>query len=95
MKKNLGELIEQLMSEQDIKELLTASDNNEDYNYNKDGLKVEIKHTDNSKTIFITYDNPIEEIKNNFISNLENISDEDFIAICEFIGKEELNHIES
>ena len=35
------------MSEQDIKELLTASDNNEDYNYSKDGLKVEIKHTDN------------------------------------------------
>lgn len=95
MKKNLGELIEQLMSEQDIKELLTASDNNEDYNYNKDGLKVEIKNTDNSKTIFITYDNPIEEIKNNFISNLENISDEDFIAICEFIGKEELNHIQN
>ena len=47
-----------------------------------------------SKTIFITYDNPTEEIKNNFISNLENISDEDFIAICEFIGKEELNHIQ-
>ena len=62
MKKNLGELIEQLMSEQDIKELLTAS---------------------------------IEEIKNNFISNLENISDEDFVAICEFIGKEELNHIQN
>ena len=32
MKKNLGELIEQLMSEQDIKELLTASDHNADYN---------------------------------------------------------------
>ena len=38
MKKNLGELIEQLMSEQDIKELLTASDHNEDYNYNKNCL---------------------------------------------------------
>ena len=94
MKKNLGELIEQLMSEQDIKELLMASDNNEDYSYNKDGLKVEIKHTDNSKTISITYDNPTETIKENFISNLENISDEDFIAICEFIGKEELNYIQ-
>ena len=95
MKKNLGELIEQLMSEQDIKELLIASDHNEDYSYNKDGLKVEIKHTDNSKTISITYDNPIEAIKNDFLSNLENISDEDFIAICEFIGKEELNHIQN
>lgn len=95
MKKNLGELIEQLMSEQDIKELLMASDNNEDYSYNKDGLKVEIKHTDNSKTISITYDNPIGAIKNDFLSNLENISDEDFIAICEFIGKEELNHIQN
>lgn len=95
MKKNLGELIEQLMSEQDIKKLLMASDNNEDYSYNKDGLKVEIKHTDNSKTISITYDNPIETIKNDFLSNLENISDEDFIAICEFIGKEELNHIQN
>ena len=58
-------------------------------------LKVEIKHTDNSKTIFITYDNPAEVIKNNFISNLENISDEDFVAICEFIDKEELNHIQN
>ena len=94
MKKNLGELIEQLMSEQDIKELLIASDHNEDYTYNKDGLKIEIKHTDNSKTISITYDNPTETIKENFISNLENISDEDFIAICEFIGKEELNYIQ-
>lgn len=94
MKENLGELMEQLMSEQDIKELLIASDHNEDYSYDKDGLKIEIKHTDNSKTISITYDNPIESIKNDFISNLENISDEDFIAICEFIGKEELNHIQ-
>lgn len=94
MKENLGELMEQLMSEQDIKELLIASDHNEDYSYDKDGLKIEIKHTDNSKTISVTYDNPIKSIKNDFISNLENISDEDFIAICEFIGKEELNHIQ-
>ena len=54
MKKHLGELIEQIINEQDIKEILTDSDHNEDKNYNKDGLKVEIKHTDNSKTIFIT-----------------------------------------
>ena len=94
MKENISELMEQLMSEQEIKELLTASDHNEDYSYNKDGLKIEIKHTDNSKTISITYDNPTETIKENFISNLENISDEDFIAICEFIGKEELNYIQ-
>lgn len=94
MKENISELMEQLMSEQEIKELLTASDHNEDYTYNKDGLKIEIKHTDNSKTISITYDNPTETIKENFISNLENISDEDFIAICEFIGKEELNYIQ-
>lgn len=94
MKENINELMEQLMSEQEIKELLTASDHNEDYSYNKDGLKIEIKHTDNSKTISITYDNPTETIKENFISNLENISDEDFIAICEFIGKEELNYIQ-
>lgn len=94
MKENINELMEQLMSEQEIKELLTASDHNEDYSYNKDGLKIEIKHTDNSKTISITYDNPTETIKENFISNLENISDEDFIAICEFIGREELNYIQ-
>ena len=94
MKENINEIMEQLMSEQEIKELLTASDHNEDYSYNKDGLKIEIKHTDNSKTISITYDNPTETIKENFISNLENISDEDFIAICEFIGKEELNYIQ-
>ena len=94
MKENINELMEQLMSEQEIKELLIASDHNEDYSYNKDGLKIEIKHTDNSKTISITYDNPTETIKENFISNLENISDEDFISICEFIGKEELNYIQ-
>lgn len=94
MKENINELMEQLMSEQEIKELLTASDHNEDYSYNKDGLKIEIKHTDNSKTISITYDNPTETIKENFISNVENISDEDFIAICEFIGKGELNYIQ-
>lgn len=94
MKENISELMEQLMSEQEIKELLTASDHNEDYSYDKDGLKIEVKHTDNSKTISITYDNPTETIKENFISNLENISDEDFIAICEFIGKEELNYIQ-
>ena len=94
MKENISELMEQLMSEQEIKELLTASDHNEDYTYNKDGLKIEIKHTDNSKTISITYDNPTETIKENFISNLENISDEDFIAICEKKEKEELNYIQ-
>ena len=94
MKENLGELMTKLMSEQDIQELLTASDNNKDYNYNKDGLKVEIKHTDNSKSIVITYDNPTESIKEDFIANLENISDNDFIDICEFIGKDELNRIQ-
>lgn len=94
MKENIGELMEQLMSEQEIKELLTASDHNEDYSYDKDGLKIEVKHTDNSKTISITYDNPTKTIKENFVSNLENISDEDFVAICEFIGKEELNYIQ-
>ena len=94
MKENISELMEQLMSEQEIKELLTASDHNEDYSYDKDGLKIEVKHTDNSKTISITYDNPTKTIKENFVSNLENISDEDFVAICEFIGKEELNYIQ-
>lgn len=94
MKENIDELMTKLMSEQDIQALLTASDHNEDYSYNKNGLKVEIKHTDNSKTISITYDDPTESLRNNFVSNLENISDEDFIAICEFIGKDELNRIQ-
>mgnify|MGYP006874317800 CR=1 FL=1 len=94
MKENIDELMTKLMSEQDIKELLIASDNNKDYNYNKDGLKIEIKHTDNSKSIVITYDNPTESIKEQFTDNLENIEDNDFIAICEFIGKDELNRIQ-
>lgn len=94
MKENLDELMTKLMSEQDIQELLTASDHNKDYDYNKDGLKIEIKHTDNSKSIVITYDNPTESIKEDFISNLEHIEDNDFIDICEFIGKDELNHIQ-
>lgn len=94
MKENLDELMTKLMSEQDIQELLTASDHNKDYDYNKDGLKIEIKHTDNSKSIVITYDNPTEPIKEDFITNLENISDNDFIDICEFIGKDELNRIQ-
>jgi len=94
MKENIDELMTKLMSEQDIQELITASDNNKDYSYNKDGLKVEIKHTDNSKSIVITYDNPTESIKKDFIANLENISDNDFIDICEFIGKDELNRIQ-
>lgn len=71
--------------------MLNSSDHNEDYSYNKDGLKIEIKHNDNSKSIVITY----EPIKEHFIEKLDQIDDETFIAICEYIGKDDLKRIQN
>lgn len=94
MIENLDKLLDTLLSATDIQGLLSASDHNQDYTFNKNGLTIDIKNGENSKSITVTYDNSVKTRREEFVDFLNNIDDEVFVAICETLGKEELQEIQ-
>ena len=73
---------------------MSASDHNKDYTWNKNGLTIDIKNGENSKSITVTYDNSAKTRREEFVDFLNNMDDEVFVAICETLGKEELQEIQ-
>jgi geranylgeranyl pyrophosphate synthase len=65
---------------------LSASDHNQDYTLNKNGLTIDIKNGENSKSITVTYDNSAKTRREEFVNFLNNIDDDVFVAICEDLG---------
>ena len=53
---------------------------------NKNGLTIDIKNGENSKSITVTYDNSAKTRREEFVNFLNNIDDEVFVAICEDLG---------
>lgn len=86
MIENLDKLLDTLLSATDIQELLSASDHNQDYTLNKNGLTIDIKNGENSKSITVTYDNSAKTRREEFVNFLNNIDDDVFVAICEDLG---------
>ena len=94
MIENLDKLLDTLLSATDIQGLLSASDHNQDYTFNKNGLTIDIKNGENSKSITVTYDNSVKTRREEFVDFLNNMDDDVFVAICETLGKEELQEIQ-
>ena len=53
---------------------------------NKNGLTIDIKNGENSKSITVTYDNSAKTRREEFVNFLNNIDDDVFVAICEDLG---------
>ena len=89
--------LENLLNEDQFRELVKAINANKDFKLAKDGLTIESKSNDNSFQIQISYDGE-EDLANQeadeFKKIINNIDDEIFIMTCEFLGSENLNKIQ-
>lgn len=84
-------LLKDVMSNE---EFLMALEHNKNYRFNKNGLNLELKTTKNGFETHITYEEPIQQEVDEFTRYCENMDDELFVNICEFIGKDGLNKIQ-
>lgn len=87
-------LLEDVMSNEEFQEFLMALEQNKNYRFNKNGLNLEVKTTKNGFETHITYEEPTQQEVDEFTRYCENMDDELFVNICEFIGKDGLNKIQ-
>lgn len=87
-------LLEGIMSNKEFQEFLIALENNKDYKFDKNGLSLEIKARKNGFETHMLYEEPTQQEVDEFTEYCENMDDELFVNICEFIGKDGLNKIQ-
>ena len=87
-------LLEDVMSNEELQEFLRALEQNKNYRFNKNGLNLEFKTTKNGFETHMTYKEPAQQEVDEFTRYCENMDDELFVSICEFIGKDGLNKIQ-
>lgn len=87
-------LLEDVMSNEELQEFLRALEQNKNYRFNKNGLNLEFKTTKNGFETHMTYKEPTQKEVDEFTRYCENMDDELFVNICEFIGKDGLNKIQ-
>lgn len=87
-------LLKDVMSNEEFQECLIALEQNKNYRFNKNGLNLEFKTTKNGFETHMTYEEPTQKEVDEFTRYCENIDDELFVNICEFIGKDGLNKIQ-
>ena len=87
-------LLKDVMSNEEFQEFLIALEQNKNYRFNKNGLNLEFKTTKNGFETHMTYKEPTQKEVDEFTRYCENIDDELFVNICEFIGKDGLNKIQ-
>ena len=87
-------LLEDVMSNEELQEFLMALEQNKNYRFNKNGLNLEFKTTKNGFETHMTYKEPTQQEVDEFTRYCENMDDELFVNICEFIGKDGLNQIQ-
>lgn len=87
-------LLTGIMSNEEFQELLKASENGKDYKFNKNGLNIEIKNNTNGFECHLSYTNPTQDEVDEFTEYCENMDDETFVGVCEFIGKDGLTKIQ-
>ena len=87
-------LLEDVMSNEELQEFLMALEQNKNYRFNKNGLNLEFKTTKNGFETHMTYKEPTQQEVDEFTRYCENMDDELFVNICEFIGKDGLNKIQ-
>lgn len=87
-------LLKDVMSNEEFQEFLMALEHNKNYRFNKNGLNLEFKTTKNGFETHMTYEEPTQQEVDEFTRYCENMDDELFVNICEFIGKDGLNKIQ-
>lgn len=87
-------LLEGIMTNEEFQELMKASENNEDYKFNKNGLDISMNSSDNGFELSVKYNNPVQSEVEKFTDFLNELDDELFVDICERIGDDGLQRIQ-
>lgn len=89
--------LETLLDQSTFQELVKAINENRDYEYSQNGLKIQAKSSDNGLSIQVQYEQNEEEQANkeaiDFSNYLQQIDNELFVELCEYIGREGLQTI--
>lgn len=87
-------ILKEIMPTDEINTLIKAFANGEDYNYDKNGLKVEFTNNGNNCNLTINYSNPIEDEKQAFTDFCESLDDKLFVDVCEELGEDNLQRVQ-
>lgn len=91
--------LETLLNEDQFRELVKAINENREYNYENNGLKINSKSDDNSLQLSIAYDggegNLVKKELDNFQNYLKNLDDDLFTEICDALGNSEIQKIQN
>lgn len=88
-------LLEGIMTNEEFQKLMKASENNEDYKFNKNGLDISMNSSDNGFELSVKYTNPVQSEVEKFTDFLNGLDDELFVDICEQIGNDGLQKIQN
>lgn len=86
--------IPELMSNNDLQQLMSAIEHDTDYTFNKNGLAIEITNDEDGWHCHLNYAEPTQKEVGEFTEYCESLDDEIFVGICEYIGHDGLNRIQ-
>ena len=82
------------LSNEELKKLIEAINENRSYNYSENGLTVKANSTDNSLYLSIEKDDSVNREVNEFHKFLDGLDNELFVEVCEYINNEDLQKIQ-
>lgn len=80
-------MIENLLTNDQVNKILDAINENKNFSFTQDGLQIELKNGQ----LIINYGSSVEEERDNFLKLLQDIDDNIFIEICDYIGSDKLH----
>lgn len=92
--------VENLLTAEQLSDLVNAIKENKSYQFSKDGLTINSQFTDNGLQFHISYNSKdseklmIETTKNNFLNTLNSIDDDVFVSICESLDNSLLTKLQ-
>lgn len=93
--------LETLLNEDQFRELVKAINENREYNYEENGLKINAKSNDNSLQLSIAYDEDkkenslVQKELDNFQNYLKDMDDDLFTEVCDTLDNEEIQKIQN
>ena len=80
-------MIENLLTNDQVSKILDAINENKNFSFKQDGLQIELK----DGQLIINYNSSIENERDKFLKLLQDIDDNIFIEICDYIGSDKLH----
>lgn len=93
--------LETLLNEDQFRELVKAINENREYNYEENGLKINANSNDNSLQLSIAYDEDkkenslVQKELDNFQNYLKDMDDDLFTEVCDALDNEEIQKIQN